>query len=108
MAKTYSITVRLTEEQKQFIDSKIAHIKEKVDVDVPAGLIIRKVIERAMQFHEARRAGHNRGDMTAMRHFLQRKFGNDYQQREQKIEDLLNLIEEYKASELDEHQEALK
>lgn len=108
MAKTYSITVRLTEEQKKFIDSKIAHIKEKVDVEVPAGLIIRKIIEKAMYFHEAKRAGKSFGDVRAMRYFLQRKLGNDYQQREQKIEDLLNLIEEYKASKIDEQQEEVE
>jgi hypothetical protein len=108
MAKTYSITVRLTEEQKQFLERKIAHIKEKVDIEVPAGLVIRKIIEKAMYFHEAKQAAKDRGDVSAMRHFLQRKFGKDYQQREQKLEDLLNLIEEYKASEMTEPQEEIK
>lgn len=99
MAKTYSITVRLTEEQKKFIDYKIAHIKEKVDVEVPAGLVIRKIIEKAMHIHEAKLAGKEHCDMTKIRHYFQRKFGNDYQSRQQRIEDLLTLIEEYKASE---------
>jgi hypothetical protein len=99
MAKTYSITVRITAEQKKFIDQKIAHIKDKVDVEVPAGLVIRKLIEKAMHIHEAKLAGKGQEEMAKIRHYFRQKFGEEYYSREKRIEDLLNLIEEYKASE---------
>lgn len=52
MSKTYPITVRLTEEQKLFIDRKIVEIKQKVDIDVPPGMIIRKCIDKIIKFSE--------------------------------------------------------
>ncbi|HRG63872.1 MAG TPA: hypothetical protein PLP75_12750 [Burkholderiales bacterium] len=99
MAKTHSITVRITEEQKKFIDEKIAHIKSQVDLDleVPAGLVIRKIIDKAMAYHEARKSGlgkESRG-MRGMRSFLEQKHGKGYEKREGKFEDFLKLIEEY-------------
>jgi len=100
MAKTYSITVRITEEQKKFIDKKIAEIKDKVDIEVPAGIIIRKMLDRALYMHEARDTMHELGHMAGIRHLLAKRFGEHYGRREHKIEDLLELIEEY--NELDD------
>lgn len=102
MAKTHSITVRLTEEQKNFIDEKIACIKSKVDVDIdiPAGLIIREIIDRSMIFHDLKKSGEN--DIKALqliKDYLCRKYGEGYEKKEGKLEDLLKLIEEYHDSE---------
>lgn len=52
MSKTYPITVRLTEEQKLFIDQRIVEIKQKVGIDVPSGLIIRKCIDKMIKLSE--------------------------------------------------------
>ena len=103
MAKTYSITVRLTEEQKNFIDEKIAYIKSKVDVDldIPAGLIIREVIDRSMIFHDlkAKSGGDDIETLQLLKEYLCRKYGEGYEKKEGKLEDLLKLIEEYHDSE---------
>lgn len=102
MAKIHSITVRLTEEQKNFIDEKIACIKSKVDVDidVPAGLIIREIIDRTMIFYNLKKEG---GDdiktLQLLKEYLCRKYGEGYEKKEGKLEDLLKLIEEYHDSE---------
>lgn len=100
MPKTYPITVRLTEEQKNFIDKKIENIKETIDIDVPAGVIIRKFIEKAMRIHTLKTARQGSEDISEIRHFMKKKLGNEYERRKENIEDLLKIIEDYKASEM--------
>ncbi|MDD3265874.1 MAG: hypothetical protein PHC75_01680 [Burkholderiales bacterium] len=98
MAKTHSITVRLTEEQKNFIDEKIAYIKSKVDVDIdiPAGLVIREIIDRTMIFQDLKKSGGNDVEaLQLLKEYLCRKYGEGYEKKEGKLEDLLKLIEEY-------------
>lgn len=101
MAKTHTITVRITDEQKRFIDDKIARIKSKVDVDVPAGLVVRKLIDRAIEFHNMR---NNLADvkqsmgakhMSGLQSFLRRRKGVGYENHEAKLKDFLKLVEEY-------------
>lgn len=101
MAKSYPITVRLTEEQKNFIEEKIAHIKNKVDLDVeiPIGLVIRKIIDRAMAHHEARKMGNEAHGMHRLKEYLYRSHGRGYEQREGRFEDFLKIIEEYNSEE---------
>lgn len=105
MSKTYPITVRLTEEQKNFIDEKIAYIKNKVDIDieVPTGLIIRKIIDKAMARHEARKSGHGFHGMRGLKEYLHKHHGHGFEKREGKFEDFLKMIEEY--NELEANQE---
>lgn len=98
MSKTYPITVRLTEEQKKFIDTKIASIKEVIDIDVPAGVIIRKFIEKAMRVHAIKSAK----EASSIRHFMKMKFGDHYERRKEDVEELIQIIEEYNASEFSE------
>ncbi|RTL00072.1 MAG: hypothetical protein EKK57_08140 [Proteobacteria bacterium] len=108
MAKTHTITVRITDEQKRFIDDKIARIKSKVDVDVPAGLVVRKLIDRAIEFHNMRnnladaKQGIGTKQMSGLQSFLQRRKGVGYENHEAKLKDFLKLIEEYNAEDTKE------
>lgn len=108
MTKTQAITVRITDEQKRFIDDNIARIKSKVDVDVPAGLVVRKLIDRAIEFHNMRnnlsdtKQGMGGKPMGGLRNFLQRRKGIGYENQEAKLKDFLKLIEEYNAEDTKE------
>ncbi|RTL00071.1 MAG: hypothetical protein EKK57_08135 [Proteobacteria bacterium] len=101
MSKSYPITVRLTEEQKNFIDAKIEYIKQQVDMDieVPAGLIIRKIIDKAMMFHEMRQQGQKMHDMEGLKKYLQHKHGKNFETKEARFKDFLEILAEYNSSE---------
>lgn len=92
MSKSYPITVRLTEEQKKFIDAKIEYIKQQVDMDieVPAGLIIRKIIDRAMAHHE-----HKFSNLEGLKKFLTHRHGKGFENKEAKFQDFLEALAEY-------------
>lgn len=108
MAKTHTITVRITDEHKRFIDDKIARIKSKVDVDVPAGLVVRKLIDRAIEFHNMRnnladvKQSMGAKQMSGLQSFLQRRKGVDYENHEAKLKDFLKLVEEYNTADNEE------
>lgn len=99
MAKTYPTTVRLSEEQKSFIEERISEIKSKIDLDIeiPFGLVVREVLDRAMIFHELKKSGHEFNNFQELRTYLSKKYGENYEKREIKLEELLNLLEEYNA-----------
>lgn len=49
MRKAHNVSVRVTGEQKDFLENLQVHVKEETGIEVPLGAVVRMVIERVIQ-----------------------------------------------------------
>lgn len=95
----HTLTIKLTDEQKQFLDNKITQLKTKIgnDIDVPVGLVIGKVIDKAIAFQEYRERGSDSSKWRGLRGVFGR--GRDMQNNsnDKRINRLMDAIKKYNA-----------